>query len=39
MMMEPKEEWEETLLYPTPQINSRIIMHLGYSSIKIITEI
>lgn len=36
---EPGEEWEDALFCATPQVNSQIIEHLGYSPVKIITGI
>lgn len=38
-MREPGEEWEDALFRTAPQVNSRVIEHLGYSSVEIITEI
>ena len=38
-MREPKEEWKDALFRTASQVNSQMIEHLGYSPIKIITEI
>ena len=38
-MREPGEEWEDALFWATFQVNSRMIEHLGYSPVKIITGI
>ena len=38
-MREPGEEWEDALFRATPQVNSRMIEHLGYSPVEIITGI
>ena len=38
-MQEPGEEWEDALFRAAPQVNSRMIEHLGYSPVEIITGI
>ena len=38
-MRELGEKWEDTLFQVTPQVNSRMIEHLGYSPVEIITGI
>ena len=38
-MREPGKERIDALFWAAPQVNSQIIEHLGYSPIKIITEI
>ena len=38
-MREPGEEWEDALFRAAPQVNSRIIEHLGYSTVEKITGI
>ncbi len=38
-MQEPGEEWEDALFCAAPEVNTRMIEHLGYSSVEIITGI
>ena len=38
-MREPGEEWEDALFRAAPKVNSRMIEHLGYSPVEIITGI
>lgn len=38
-MKKPREEWEDALFCAAPQVNSRMIKHLGYSPVEIITGI
>ncbi len=38
-MYEPGEEWEDALFQAVLQVNSRMIKHLGFSPVEIITRI
>ena len=38
-MHKTREEWKNALFWVAPQVNSRMIEHLGYSPVEIITRI